>query len=932
MRRQFFASLGFPGCAREDLRVANMFRLSPPGGSGRSTRGIAAVLAAGLLIGVGILGLSTVSVAAIGPGPSSTPGPPPPLSIGGTVTGPGPVALQNISVLACPTGAGACSGASSATDGTYTLAGLAGGTYAVQFQDPTGAYAFGYYSTSGYTPDRNGASIVGPSSATGIDVQLPIGYSISGTVTDPLSTPLAGITVDACPVAGACTSPGTQTAADGTYTVSGLAAGSYEVTYLDPTDTYARGIYGTGGFTPHRSLATVLTVPDSTTGIDVQLPLGLSISGSVTDAGATGIAGISVSACPSDGLCGDATTASGGSYLVGGLAADAYTVAIDDSTGTYASGYYSTGGFDPTAGSPVTSGATGIDVVLPLVPPPPTPVPSLPPPLGVPTGVVAAAGDTIASVSWVAPVFDGGSPIASYEITPHDLTASVDGTPFSAGGTSATVPGLTNLDRYTFTVTATNAALSTSDRSAPSNQVTPQATLSVPTTVAQVLPPGTGTVTTDPDNLGPTSSAPVTAAVTVPDGGSVGIAVGGVTESAPTGFSFLGQQVVVSAPAAAVAAPLALTFTLDASLVGARDPATIKVYRTEGTGQPVEVLDCAGAPGTADPDPCVSDRSLVGGDLQITVLTSSASTWNLGVDTAPPTVNSIALAGPSPTNAPSVAWTVTFSEPVTGVGTTNFTLVRLGLGGSPVITGVTGSGAAWTVTASSGTGDWALEVNLTSRAGIADLAGNPLANKLAGKIYQVDRVAPTIALTKPASGAAYTLGATVNASFSCADELIGSGLASCTGTVPNGAAINTASVGSKTFALTALDRAGNSTTKTVSYTVIYPFSGFFGSVANPPTVNSIKAGPSVPVPFSLGAYRGPSILAAGSPTYQAMNCSTHALTGASAPATGAPSYSTSTGRYTYTWQTSPAWAGTCEQLSLVLNDGTSHLAYFRFTK
>ena len=546
--------------------------------------------------------------------------------------------------------------------------------------------------------------------------------------------------------------------------------------------------------------------------------------------------------------------------------------------------------------------------------------------------------------------------------------------------------------------------------------------------MAQTLPPA-GTLTTDP-GTGPTASAPVTAAVTVPDGGSVGIAVGGVTESAPTGFSFLGQQVVVNAPAATVAAPLILTFTLDGSLVGARDPATITVYRSEGAGQPVAVPDCSGTAGTASPDPCVADRSVAGGDLHITVLTSSASTWNLAVDAAPPvvtidgvsrpfigaagsstvtwhasengaygvrlggvdcstgtqlaagtyatapapvllsvaatalalgsnairvcvidaalntgsatatiikdtttpTVTSIALVGPTPTNAPSVAWTVTFSEPVIGVGAANFTLLRLGLRGTPAITGVVGSGATWTVTASSGTGDWLLQLNLGSWTGIADLAGNPLANTFAGQIYQIDRVAPTIAVAKPAAGAVYPLGSTVGAIFGCADELIGSGIASCAATTANGVRIDTASVGSKTYTVVALDRAGNSTTRTVSYSVIYAFTGFLGSVANPPTLNSIKAGLNVPLAFSLGGNRGLAILAAGSPSSQAINCTTHAATRAFTPAAGALAYSATTGRYTYTWQTSAVWAGTCEQLTIILNDGTSHIAYFRLTR
>src|SRR5206468_11707912 len=62
------------------------------------------------------------------------------------------------------------------------------------------------------------------------------------------------------------------------------------------------------------------------------------------------------------------------------------------------------------------------------------------------------------------------------------------------------------------------------------------------------------------------------------------------------------------------------------------------------------------------------------------------------IDKSFPTVLSINRVGTTPTNAASVQWTVTFSESVTGVNTTDFSLANTGLGGTPAITGVTGSG------------------------------------------------------------------------------------------------------------------------------------------------------------------------------------------------------------------------------------------------
>lgn len=82
----------------------------------------------------------------------------------------------------------------------------------------------------------------------------------------------------------------------------------------------------------------------------------------------------------------------------------------------------------------------------------------------------------------------------------------------------------------------------------------------------------------------------------------------------------------------------------------------------------------------------------------------------------------------------------------------------------------------------------------------------------------VDTVPPTITITTPPNGAVYLLNQAVAANYRCTDAT--SGIASCVGTVANGANVNTASAGGKTLTVTARDNAGNLSTATVSYTVV----------------------------------------------------------------------------------------------------------------
>ena len=82
--------------------------------------------------------------------------------------------------------------------------------------------------------------------------------------------------------------------------------------------------------------------------------------------------------------------------------------------------------------------------------------------------------------------------------------------------------------------------------------------------------------------------------------------------------------------------------------------------------------------------------------------------------------------------------------------------------------------------------------------------------------WTVDATAPVVSITTPTANQNVEVNSSVYAAYTCTDLH----LASCVGTVANGAALATNSLGSHTFTVTAKDAAGNETVQTVNYTVV----------------------------------------------------------------------------------------------------------------
>ncbi len=114
-------------------------------------------------------------------------------------------------------------------------------------------------------------------------------------------------------------------------------------------------------------------------------------------------------------------------------------------------------------------------------------------------------------------------------------------------------------------------------------------------------------------------------------------------------------------------------------------------------------------------------------------------------DTIAPTVTSITRTGAESANGSSVSYTVTFSESVTGVDASDFTLTTTG-SASGTITGISGSGTTYTVTVTGLAGYGTLRLDLkNSGTGIRDLASNPIGSGYSsGEQYSLVNDAPVL--------------------------------------------------------------------------------------------------------------------------------------------------------------------------------------------
>ncbi len=260
--------------------------------------------------------------------------------------------------------------ADSAKNGRYRLDGLAGGRYLIRF-DPS---CFGQ-SSSNYLSQQRRVTVRQAQRLTGFNAYLRPGAGLSGVVTNSRGRKVGGacVSITSGPGSGFAV-----TDIDGSYSITGLPAGSYTVQFTGGCGNtgslapqYYNGEANSGSADPITLAAGTITP-----GIDATMQPGATITGVVTDPAGHRLSNICVGVADQSQLTFGAFTAIAGStgkgsYRAENLAPGLYQVDFGcDSSSKYASHWYraspGASGYSPDLLS-VPAGVTGgISAVLRL--------------------------------------------------------------------------------------------------------------------------------------------------------------------------------------------------------------------------------------------------------------------------------------------------------------------------------------------------------------------------------------------------------------------------------------------------------------------------------------------------------------------------------------------------------------------------------------
>jgi hypothetical protein len=227
--------------------------------------------------------------------------------------------------------------------GQFSVTGLAPGAFSVCFRpdsETSGHSSTGYLpgcyrqQPYGYGDAGTPVTVLAGKMTSGLVDYLLTAGALSGRVTDPAGRGLSDVTVIVLGRDDFQQVFSTSTGADGSYTTTGLAAGSYEVCFYS---LHAGGPSTTGYLDecyddqPPYSSGTPIAVRSGQTsaGVDAVLAVAGAITGKVTDPSGSPLQDVMISA--SGARYGGSISDSGGDYAITGLASDSYLLCFDGS-------------------------------------------------------------------------------------------------------------------------------------------------------------------------------------------------------------------------------------------------------------------------------------------------------------------------------------------------------------------------------------------------------------------------------------------------------------------------------------------------------------------------------------------------------------------------------------------------------------------------
>ena len=277
-------------------------------------------------------------------------------------------------------------------------------------------------------------------------------------------------------------------------------------------------------------------------------------------------------------------------------------------------------------------------------------------------------------------------------------------------------------------------------------------------------------------------------------------------------------------------------------------PAVLTSTALASSGRPASTsVDASVAPAASTSDPIVGDWYITYGNTTVVEITESGGVY-----------------------------TETATEPVQVTGSSCY------LPAGTVISTFKVSGGGY----SGEHGLWFMSCSFNKEAPMTlKLEGNTLSGEIVGferLVYTRQAVAapPKASIESPASGGTYLQGASVPTRFSCTEGEDGPGIESCTdsnGGSGNSGTLAISILGPHTYTVTAKSKDGQTSTASISYTVLGAQQITFTSTA---PASATVGGASYTVAATGGASGNPVTFSSGAPTVCSISGATVSFTGA----------------------------------------------------